>query len=558
MSAQAIARWQWLPYLAVALYVAPLLVLGEGAAVRVLDNLDSEVVYRVVVARSPLLFSSDPHAVLPQLMGGVPRGCLPSGFQLGTALYAVLPPFWAYVLLECAARLVAVAGIALLLRKHVLAAPADPRVVAFGAAAFGCLAYPSVFGLTVAGQPLLLCAWLALRAGTGRWWHVGLFAAWPLWASAVLVAPFLVTILGGAWLVDRHKGRQNRAGLVALLLFCGMTVLVELPVLRLMASGFQSHRGHWDPVALAAMGENPLLQAWTLLWRGHVHVAGTTPWAWLVALAVAVPMAKLQPVQRMWLLRAALALLAMAVWFLVWRLPWVATLRSQFVPLRAFQGDRFYLFCGVASAIAAFVAIAALLASPLRRLRCAGWALAIASLAELFAQSPAWRGVCDHGWAALQGRDEPVLSWRRFFAEPAMQAVRLAANGARIANVGIHPAVAWYNDIATADGYLNNYPLAYKQRFRRAMATELARNPTNLRYFDAWGSRAYLFTAQTGPKIGRADFDTPALCALGVRVLCSAGHIGNANALEWRLESERSDGPGGGQLVVYRLDCTAK
>ena len=67
------------------------------------------------------------------------------------------------------------------------------------------------------------------------------------------------------------------------------------------------------------------------------------------------------------------------------------------------------------------------------------------------------------------------------------------------------------------DGYLYNYPLEYKESFRKVIAPELeARNPEPLASFDGYGSNLYIF--QSGDPIDPAPrFDLCALQDLGTQ-----------------------------------------
>ncbi len=68
----------------------------------------------------------------------------------------------------------------------------------------------------------------------------------------------------------------------------------------------------------------------------------------------------------------------------------------------------------------------------------------------------------------------------------------------RVANLGIHPAVAQHNGFYTLDGLLPVYRLEHKVRFRSIIADEIAKDPRLSAYFDEWGNRCYLFSAELG------------------------------------------------------------
>jgi preprotein translocase subunit SecG len=109
----------------------------------------------------------------------------------------------------------------------------------------------------------------------------------------------------------------------------------------------------------------------------------------------------------------------------------------------------------------------------------------------------------------------------------------------RVVSLGINPAAALYHGFYCLDGYSNNYPLEYKQSFRRIIAAELDKNEIDRYYFEYWGNRCYLSSAEeegTWP-IRKGSFiyrdlslNTKALIDMGGRYLLSAAYIENAEA----------------------------
>jgi hypothetical protein len=134
----------------------------------------------------------------------------------------------------------------------------------------------------------------------------------------------------------------------------------------------------------------------------------------------------------------------------------------------------------------------------------------------------------------------------------------------RVASLGIYPSIALYNGFYSADGYWVNYPLTYKHRFRRAIADELAKDPDLADYFDNWGSRCYLFSAELGRtylytkdsgkrRIDRLSIDTVALADLDVQYILSAVEIGNADELNLKLQRSFEHGDSPWKIYLYSL-----
>lgn len=93
-------------------------------------------------------------------------------------------------------------------------------------------------------------------------------------------------------------------------------------------------------------------------------------------------------------------------------------------------------------------------------------------------------------------------SVKQFLAEKQFQEIKeyigLPVADYRVVSIGIHPAIAQYNGFYMLDTYNNFYPLSYKHEFRKIIEKELAKNKTIRTYFDEWGGRCYIFTAELG------------------------------------------------------------
>lgn len=126
----------------------------------------------------------------------------------------------------------------------------------------------------------------------------------------------------------------------------------------------------------------------------------------------------------------------------------------------------------------------------------------------------------------------------------------------RVACVGLNPAAAAYNGFYTVDGYSNNYELSYKQAFRKVIAGELEKDEMLAGYFDDWGNRCYLFSAELGQeyyfekdngvRIQELSVNTGALQALGCEYVFAGVPVENAEALGWALL---------GSFEAHSTDC---
>lgn len=68
-------------------------------------------------------------------------------------------------------------------------------------------------------------------------------------------------------------------------------------------------------------------------------------------------------------------------------------------------------------------------------------------------------------------------------------------NETNVINFGISPAPCKYNGIKVLDDYQGDYPLTYKQDFRKIIAKEIEKSQKLKDAFDGWGSKCYLYSA---------------------------------------------------------------
>jgi len=170
-------------------------------------------------------------------------------------------------------------------------------------------------------------------------------------------------------------------------------------------------------------------------------------------------------------------------------------------------------------------------------------------------------------WLA-QGIREDKLSFQEFFSPQLFTEIRdhigKPQQTYRVVSLGMFPGIAIYNGFYLADGYSSDYPLQYKHRFRKVIAAELAKSKEIKDYFDDWGGRCYLLSAELGReflctkqatkrRVEHLEIDTGALAELGAQYILSAVEIVNAPSLGLDLQGvfERDGSPW--KIYLYRI-----
>lgn len=565
-----------------ALYFVAVYHGGTDSYVRVNDHLDGIVpLYKLLAETQPVLGGLDDR--VPRVFGGIPRNSLPSGLHLGTLLYYVLPPFAAHVVHEVAMRAVALVGMLLLLRRRLL--PDAGAVVLGGSAlAFALLPFLPTGYLAVAGQPLLLWALLEIRdrrAGAGPW---AVVLVYPFYASLVFTGLFIVLFAGLLVVWDAWRRRRVPWGLATAVCLMGLFFLVsEYRVLyQNLLTDYVSHRSAFERV----QGSLRQLVKATLLafFATHRHAPSVQSPLLLggVVLGLGVAVRKLAregagglrcvagrlrrssaPLARHARIMLVLVGLAAVAALLVGLWEWepVQTLWERAGPLRLFNFHRVQWFQPLLFTAAFALALQILWwrGGALRGVACV-----------LLAAQLGWVLWHDNAWA--EARDTG-LTWREYYSPALFDEVAAALGGPpsshRVVSFGLTPSIALYNGFAVVDGFVNDYPLAYKERFRRVIAGELARDDRLRRHFDGWGGHVDMFSSELGtvsgygktvytrdaPKRAVDDLaiDVEALRDLGAEYVLSAVEIRNHEELGLRLVGRftRPDSPW--EIRVYAV-----
>jgi len=526
------------------LYLLPLFVLQQEACLRIPDNLDSDLVHRLVLSRSGKVFTFDANATIDSFMGGLPRACFPSGWNVLIWLFLLFEPFTAYLINELFIRVIAFGGMYRLLRVPLLARLGiDPWLAAGVAFCFAILPFFPTHGLSIAGQPLVLAAFLRLRRGPGRLCDYLCIALFPFYSSLILAGVFLLVLLMAFFLRDLVRQRRPNLRFVrGLMLLAIIYAGVEWQMLRqfLFDPQFVSHRVEFNLALWSQSGEQVMQNIGANLLAGHLHAATVSRLILLGILPLALLASALRRTLAKLLLQLAAAIAAIAVFTSFYQWQELLPLREKLGLLRSFQFDRFYVLQPMLWYLLLAVALAQI-AQAIKSAPALGRMLAhVLLLAQANAIWPESL-TQDRFYSRHPKFTAYTPNYREFYSEELFQEIARfigrPQSDYRVICVGFHPAVAQFNGFYTLDGYAYNYPLEYKHRFRRLIAGELDKAPMLKAYFDGWGNRCYAFVAEAeGKRVKHLQFDLAALREMGGEFILSDLEIGNAQALGLELQ----------------------
>ncbi|MFC7391963.1 DUF6044 family protein [Scopulibacillus cellulosilyticus] len=512
------------------LYLSPYVILGEDAHVRVHDNLDSNVAWYKVLADSGKLFGGV-HEKIPSIMNGLSRNSLEPDLNILVLLYFFFEPFTAYVINEFMMRFLAFFGMYFLLKRHFIKENQFLIIVAGTALAFAILPFWPSGGGSIAGLPLALYAFLNIRNRQGSKVDWLIIILLPFYSSFVLSFAFFIACMGLLWIVDWIRTKRVHYSFFAAIvimtivyLFVNYRIIYEMffsPVFISHREAF--NRGNWSAVISLAIA------IWVFIF-GQTHVIRLTQYVVLPVIIVAFIAAYRKKYDVRVLRNLFLLNMLFSIIYGLYAWGGLKYIKEKWSIFETFNFGRFHFLEPPVWYICFALALVIIWKAIKRFGKPIALTLLCAQIIILFLFND-----------EIKYRYYHYPSYAEFYSKPLFQDIKgyIGKDPAdyRVVSLGIHPSIAQYNGFYTLDGYVVSYPLAYKKNFREIIAPELEKNNSIRRYFDNWGSRAYIFTAELGKhymydggrkKIHHLELNTEALKRMGGDYILSAVKILNA------------------------------
>ncbi len=486
--------------LAVSLIGIVYVLLGQGSYIQVHDQMDGEILNYMYQAK--YLGQGD---VILEFMNGMDKSSMTPPAPLAVLVYKLLPPFAAYVAVQWLVVVIGFLGMYYLCKYLGM----QPEIGFLAGILFAYIPFYPTYGLAALGQPLLILCYLKFIRGEKAWPALLGILFYAVMSSLTLVG-FVWIILGilhVLYLFYKKQFTEMRRSMGAVVLLTVSYVCTNLDLFAsLFGSGFTTHREE--------MTLNPTVKLFGKLWELLFTGGSYSPTYAAPVLVIAVFMicigavrksegSKMRSRRLAALLSGILTLSVMAV---LWNAGPVVELRNAIGGMVTyFQADRVYwIFPFLWMMVFALtLEYAAYMAGCYSDYPVKAILYAISVLLFLF------QGVCIFRDCTLNKNIRLLLvngyeqvTWESIYMEDVFEKIEEVVEPDKstysVVSLGMYPSVALYNGFTCADGYSNNYDLEYKHAFRRIIAGELAKSSQVQTYFDDWGNRCYLATAQRG------------------------------------------------------------
>ena len=477
-------------YLALAIYLLAQFGRGTNSTLLIFDNL--EIITPMFSTLTPEQLFGRNDAIIPNIMGGIPLWAILGAGPLNLVADAnvFLGGFMAIVVVESIIRLLALWSMPKLLLRY--ASIKDPTIAWGVGLCFSVL--PVCFPLlgVILLMPLVALSFLELLVGRKKWWAAGL-AVYPLFCPLPLGFPVFF-LLGG---IALYRFRNNHTLLLRALYIFGLFMVfyaaIEYRILLqvFLHQGFVSHRTERAHPSLDIPTAIHDAGSLLLTGDGELYTSGQIlPFVlFSIVYVLCIPKQFLNKFPKvLWLFFALHIMLALLAAF--WNTAPLLIVQSL-LHIEDINVRRFIYIWPILLYTAWAIALKAL---PSR------WPCSQIILAGQFVY------LCFLSQAAIALSDSQAMSYEQFFSAPLFAKVQEAIgepqSSYRVVSLGLPANIPLYSGFYTLDGYLNNYPLEYKHRFRSVIAPDLDQDGVIFAYmrgkFDWNGNFLNIFTGDLG------------------------------------------------------------
>lgn len=534
-------------FLVVIWYLGSFFSESGNLTVYVHDSLDSHVVMFKILAESGLFFSSS-HQEIPNIINGLPRAYFPSEFNVVSILFYFFNPEVAYLFNEFLIRIIAFIGMYLLLSRHFSTcktekySPVSDIVLVGVSLAFSLLPFYSIYGAGVAGQPLVLFAFLNIKHNKSKLTDWGVICLYPFYGSLFFTSAFFIFVLAVMFFYDAIKTKKiNWLLLLSILLMSVIFLIVEYRmVLNYFSPLFVSHRTEY--LSIFNDLKSSKIKVMKVFYYGQYHAHSLHSYFILPLVVFSSALMLFTDKYAKYILRVTL--LALSGYIMVFagndfHANWSALLSNNIYDHRVgeliycffiissfvfifkgqlvaglllmslllisffsgfedyegirwikeavpfftqFQIDRFYTLFAILWFILFFFALRIVI----NKDYVGGLLVSIVLFLQVsysfsFQNGEVWRSPSE---------------WNKFYStrlfDNIKDHIKTPVEKYRVISIGLHPSIALYNGMYTLDAYLVHYPLKYKHQFRKIISSEIEKNKKWRSYFDDWGNRCRL------------------------------------------------------------------
>jgi len=586
----------FLGLLVVMVYLLPLF--RSPLYISIFDNLDSTIPLLKILAHSGKIFASN-NDIIPNMMNGLPRSTYGSEYSVMLWLYYFFEPKTAYIINQVFIHIVAYISIYTLLKKYIT----KNNIILLSASLyFALLPFFSPEGLSIPLLPLVTYSLLNIKNNQDKLWDWIILVAIPFYTNFIFIYIFYILLAGIYGILEsiRNKHLLYRY-FIALFIMGTIYIFVEYRlVLSTILHQFISHRSEFN-LYFSSTIIDAYRGAHVFFLNGHHQHLIDLQFAYvlptiLIGILLSLSRKKFSKTESMiiWVLiilsfttnvwaTLLTQLYSLPILSIVVLLIYLFTKYTKVIPLLFLLQIILSLILFISSSknmhfLIDFIPLLKTLnISRIAFIQPLLWSILLAMTLKIYSdrlhyflpfillfiilqiqlsfKTKEYFNISKKGYATFSSYYAPTL-----FKE-IKKKFKIDQN--KVIHFGLQPAVSLYNGIYTVDGYITNYPLSYKNKFKKVIEKYL-RQKDNRIAFEKWGSKLYLMQVRGTPDIYKALkgttiqttlFDTKALCNLKTEYIISSYEINTTKRSDLKLKGIFKDNTSLWDIYLYRILC---
>ena len=551
-------------YIIVSIYLLPYIIFREDVVFRIHDNLDGEFVNIILVTDQGQYFMPMDW-IVKEIMNGLPRSSFISDLNILYFLFYHFDPFTAYLLNLVFIHYIAYFGMYKLLKNNLFENDTSvlPMLISL---CFGLLPFYGIIGLTIAGQPLLTNSFVKLYRGNSSKLDLIFLTIMPFYSSLILGLIFYLMVAGFFGIYQIYTSKKMNYNLYFSILY--MAILSMIVEYRLLYSIFiekiVSHRTEFYSKGYSSDNIGSIF--YEMFSSGQYHAISLHKFIFFITLILLIP-SLVTKEKRHFKFLAINFCISLFYTILNWEI-----IREQLNQLQLFrmvQFDRFY-FLSPMIWVFLFGIVLKICEELISNFNIKKYIpklvvifFTMVQLCLILFSASSFYNINYYNTY----NNENLITMKDYFDVELFnlikQEVGVNLTFSKSIALGISPSILLYNSIPTLDGYITNYPLEYKNEFRKIIEKELDKNKDLKEYFDNWGSRVYIVSSEIGKrflvekkenvKIQQLELNITQIKIMGGKFLFSTVEILNYNSNEVPLIGKFSTGGSIWEIYLYEF-----
>ncbi|MEA2019078.1 MAG: DUF6044 family protein, partial [Campylobacterota bacterium] len=451
-------------------------------------------------------------------------------------------------------RIIAIYGMYLLLNKYIFNYK-DKQYSILISLTFSILPFWPSGGLSVAGLPLITYSFLNIHKNNSNYKDWLTLMIFPFYSSFILSMMFYILLLGIFWLYSLKSKKINIYFTLSIFIFISLYVLTNYRLFEafLFSSDFVSHRV--ERVNEYKTFFESLSSSMKHFIKGQYHAHSLhvilLPFIFFVFTYSIIKKRKNTLLNLLILLNVSIS-----IWYGFWKYEGWEEIKNSISLLNSLNLSRIHFLTPLIWYISFALSVKYFIDN-IKYKHTKTIILLLISVQVLYLYSKS---------DFVKTFKKTDITYSQFYSEKLFSDIdnyiQTDKSKYKIVSIGIHPSIARYNGFYTADGYLSNYSLEYKHKFRKVIEKELDKNKKLKKSFDNWGSRCYLFLDEVGYNFERTkedtypikiDIDAQALRDLDVEFIFSSYEIKNANINQLKFIELFTDEESAWDIYLYQV-----